>query len=185
MLTGIRHSVSACQAKPSRPIVSEDFLYSRTYSNWFSCAIVISRRSTSNSYNFLRDANDLTPSRYEFRFKDYAPWVFRYLREAFKIDAADYLVVFAKVNLSNRHRSLLLEDMHCPNCSLLGKVDLFSIFRKTSDILLRRSAVLSTDIWERFWLIITNICVEMLTHFWRGFMAFIVWESRMSKGYIS
>lgn len=37
--------------------------------------------------------NELTPSaRYDFKFKDYAPWVFRDLRKVFQIDAADYLV---------------------------------------------------------------------------------------------
>lgn len=30
MLTGIRHSVSVCQAKPSRPLSNEDFRYART-----------------------------------------------------------------------------------------------------------------------------------------------------------
>lgn len=44
-------------------------------------------------YNFLQTSNEMAPSKYEFRFKDYAPWVFRSLREAFKIDAADYLVL--------------------------------------------------------------------------------------------
>jgi 1-phosphatidylinositol-4-phosphate 5-kinase len=73
MLTGIRHSVSACQAKPSKPIDEMDFKYSRTY-------------------NFVEDCSKTIPSKYEFRFKDYCPWVFRSLREAFKIDAADYLV---------------------------------------------------------------------------------------------
>lgn len=73
MLTGIRHSVSACQAKPLKFIEESDFKYSRTY-------------------NFVSDSNETTPSKYEFRFKDYCPWVFRSLREAFKIDAADYLV---------------------------------------------------------------------------------------------
>lgn len=37
--------------------------------------------------------NELTPSsKYDFKFKDYAPWVFRHLREDFHIDASDYLV---------------------------------------------------------------------------------------------
>lgn len=38
--------------------------------------------------------NELTPSaKYDFKFKDYAPWVFRYLREDhFALDPADYLV---------------------------------------------------------------------------------------------
>lgn len=30
MLTGIRHSVSVCQAKPSRPLSDQDFCYART-----------------------------------------------------------------------------------------------------------------------------------------------------------
>jgi 1-phosphatidylinositol-4-phosphate 5-kinase len=35
----------------------------------------------------------LTPgAKYDFKFKDYAPWVFRHLRQQFKIDPADYLV---------------------------------------------------------------------------------------------
>lgn len=37
--------------------------------------------------------NELTPSaRYDFKFKDYAPWVFRHLRANFGLDPADYLV---------------------------------------------------------------------------------------------
>jgi 1-phosphatidylinositol-4-phosphate 5-kinase len=37
--------------------------------------------------------NELTPSaKYDFKFKDYAPWVFRSLREKFKLDPADYLM---------------------------------------------------------------------------------------------
>ena len=35
----------------------------------------------------------MTPSaRYDFKFKDYAPWVFRELREHFHLDPADYLL---------------------------------------------------------------------------------------------
>lgn len=41
----------------------------------------------------FRTGNELTPGvKYDFKFKDYAPWVFRYLREEFHIDAADYMV---------------------------------------------------------------------------------------------
>jgi len=37
--------------------------------------------------------NELTPSvRYDFKFKDYAPWVFRELREYFFLDPSDYLI---------------------------------------------------------------------------------------------
>src|SRR5690349_5801929 len=40
-----------------------------------------------------RTGNELTPSaKYDFKFKDYAPWVFRHLRSTFKLDPADYLV---------------------------------------------------------------------------------------------
>ena len=74
MLTGIRISVSRCQAKPVRPLQTAD------YSEMMHLA-------------FDSSGNEFTPSsKYDFKFKDYAPWVFRSLREAFKIDAADYLV---------------------------------------------------------------------------------------------
>ena len=74
MLTGIRISVSRCQAKPSRPLTSQDFL-------------------ATHKMAFDLTGNEETPSsRYDFKFKDYAPWVFRSLREQFSIDAADYLV---------------------------------------------------------------------------------------------
>lgn len=74
MLTGIRISVSRCQAKPSRPLTAKDF-------------------QSTHKMAFDLTGNDETPSsRYDFKFKDYAPWVFRSLREQFSIDAADYLV---------------------------------------------------------------------------------------------
>lgn len=35
----------------------------------------------------------MTPSaKYDFKFKDYAPWVFRHLRSTFRLDPADYLM---------------------------------------------------------------------------------------------
>ncbi|KAF9290047.1 Phosphatidylinositol-4-phosphate 5-kinase [Linnemannia elongata] len=74
MLTGIRVSVSRCQAKPQRPLVDEDF-------------------TSAHKLAFDITGNELTPSsKYDFKFKDYAPWVFRNLREDFHIDASDYLV---------------------------------------------------------------------------------------------
>ena len=79
MLTGIRISVSRCQAKPSRPLTTKDF-------------------QSTHKMAFDLTGNEETPSsRYDFKFKDYAPWVFRSLREQFSIDAADYLVI--KVNI--------------------------------------------------------------------------------------
>jgi hypothetical protein len=77
MLTGIRISVSRCQAKPSRELEFSDY--------------------TSNLHlAFDSSGNEFTPSsKYDFKFKDYAPWIFRSLREAFRIDAADYLVLFS------------------------------------------------------------------------------------------
>lgn len=43
--------------------------------------------------NLNRTGNELTPSaKYDFKFKDYAPWVFRRLRAKFKLDPADYLM---------------------------------------------------------------------------------------------
>jgi 1-phosphatidylinositol-4-phosphate 5-kinase len=47
----------------------------------------------SNELIFSSTGNELTPSaKYDFKFKDYAPWVFRHLRTRFKLDPADYLM---------------------------------------------------------------------------------------------
>lgn len=74
MLTGIRTCVSRCEAKPWRALQEGDFC-------------------STHKLAFDLSGGDETPSsRYDFKFKDYSPWVFRSLREAFLIDAADYLV---------------------------------------------------------------------------------------------
>ncbi|KAI9069654.1 SAICAR synthase-like protein [Trametes sanguinea] len=75
MLTGIRIAVSRCQAKIRRPLTDEDYPALHTYS-------------------FHNVGNELTPSaKYDFKFKDYAPWVFRELREDYcSLDSADYLL---------------------------------------------------------------------------------------------
>ncbi|KAG8774315.1 Phosphatidylinositol-4-phosphate 5-kinase [Serendipita sp. 397] len=50
--------------------------------------------TAAHKYNFDVIGNELTPSaKYDFKFKDYAPWVFRSLREdSFNLDPADYLL---------------------------------------------------------------------------------------------
>lgn len=69
-----RHQVSRCEAKNHRPLTDADY----TAQHKFSFDIV---------------GNELTPSaRYDFKFKDYAPWVFRELRAHFHLDPADYLL---------------------------------------------------------------------------------------------
>ncbi|KAI9508584.1 SAICAR synthase-like protein [Russula earlei] len=75
MLTGIRIAVSRTQAKIKRPLTDEDF-------------------TARHKYSFDIIGNELTPSaKYDFKFKDYAPWVFRELREdCFHLDPADYLL---------------------------------------------------------------------------------------------
>lgn len=75
MLTGIRTAVSRCQAKMVRTLTDADF-------------------TAAHKYSFDIVGNELTPSaKYDFKFKDYAPWVFRTLREDhFALDPADYLL---------------------------------------------------------------------------------------------
>ncbi|KAI8974762.1 hypothetical protein BD414DRAFT_497376 [Trametes punicea] len=75
MLTGIRIAVSRCQAKIRRPLTDDDY-------------------TARHKYSFDIVGNELTPSaKYDFKFKDYAPWVFRELREDyFHLDPADYLL---------------------------------------------------------------------------------------------
>lgn len=74
MLTGIRFTVSRTNAKLDRPLTDADF-------------------AARHKFSFDITGNELTPSaKYDFKFKDYAPWVFRHLRAHFKLDPADYLM---------------------------------------------------------------------------------------------
>ncbi|KAK9475326.1 SAICAR synthase [Dipodascopsis tothii] len=74
MLTGIRVAVSRTTAKLDRELTDSDF-------------------SAKNKLAFDISGNELTPSaKYDFKFKDYAPWVFRHLRQIFRLDPADYLM---------------------------------------------------------------------------------------------
>lgn len=76
MLTGIRIAVSRVTAKMDRPLTEEDY-------------------SAAHKLAFDVIGDELTPgAKYDFKFKDYAPWVFRNLREKFGVDPADYLVNF-------------------------------------------------------------------------------------------
>ncbi|KAF1810662.1 SAICAR synthase-like protein [Eremomyces bilateralis CBS 781.70] len=74
MLTGIRFTVSRTNAKVNRDLTDADF-------------------DARHKFSFDITGNELTPSaKYDFKFKDYAPWVFRHLRSNFRLDPADYLV---------------------------------------------------------------------------------------------
>ncbi|KAK4556271.1 Phosphatidylinositol-4-phosphate 5-kinase [Recurvomyces mirabilis] len=74
MLGGIRFCVSRVQAKIERELTEADFL-------------------SSSKHALGMNGDELTPSsKYDYKFKDYAPWVFRQIRTAFGIDPADYLV---------------------------------------------------------------------------------------------
>ncbi|GAM43719.1 1-phosphatidylinositol-4-phosphate 5-kinase [Talaromyces pinophilus] len=74
MLTGIRFVVSRINAKMDRELTPADF-------------------NAKHKFSFDITGNELTPSaKYDFKFKDYAPWVFRSLRAKFKLDPADYLM---------------------------------------------------------------------------------------------
>ncbi|EXJ88485.1 1-phosphatidylinositol-4-phosphate 5-kinase [Capronia coronata CBS 617.96] len=74
MLTGIRFTVSRTNAKMDRELTDADF-------------------TAKHKFSFDITGNELTPSaKYDFKFKDYSPWVFRHLRAIFGLDPADYLV---------------------------------------------------------------------------------------------
>lgn len=74
MLTGIRFTVSRTNAKMDRELTEADF-------------------DARHKFSFDITGNELTPSaKYDFKFKDYAPWVFRHLRSNFGLDPADYLM---------------------------------------------------------------------------------------------
>jgi 1-phosphatidylinositol-4-phosphate 5-kinase len=74
MLTGIRFTVSRTNAKLDRELTDADF-------------------DAKHKFSFDVTGNELTPSaKYDFKFKDYAPWVFRDLRAKFRLDPAEYLM---------------------------------------------------------------------------------------------
>ncbi|KAI2786672.1 Phosphatidylinositol 4-phosphate 5-kinase its3 [Penicillium oxalicum] len=74
MLTGIRFTVSRINAKMDRELTPADF-------------------EAKHKFSFDITGNELIPSaKYDFKFKDYAPWVFRHLRARFNLDPADYLM---------------------------------------------------------------------------------------------
>lgn len=73
MLTGIRVAVSRCSGIMKK-LNDEDF-------------------KSTKKLSFNMDGSELTPSsKYDFKFKDYCPEVFRELRNMFGLDPADYLV---------------------------------------------------------------------------------------------
>lgn len=73
MLTGIRVAVSRCSGLMKK-LNDEDF---RSY----------------KKLTFNMDGSEMTPSsKYDFKFKDYCPEVFRDLRQKFGLDPADYLI---------------------------------------------------------------------------------------------
>lgn len=73
MLTGIRVAVSRCSGV-MRKLNDADF-------------------KATKKLSFDMDGTELTPSsRYDFKFKDYSPDIFRELRNLFGIDPADYLM---------------------------------------------------------------------------------------------
>ena len=135
MLTGIRNAVSRCVAKPYRPLEKADF-----------------RARHKITFDIL--GNELTPSsKYEFKFKDYAPWVFRYIREHFNIEAADYLVLHMII-LRAYLRFLLHQNTYCQNLVLPVKVARSFISRKTIDSLLRLYIIQNTSFYSAFSIII-------------------------------
>lgn len=77
MLTGIRIAVSRSEGRAAAPITASDF-------------------HTKCKFTFDIIGNELTPSsNYDFKFKDYAPAVFRELRHHFHLDTGDYLLSLA------------------------------------------------------------------------------------------
>ncbi|PHZ15116.1 SAICAR synthase-like protein [Rhizopus microsporus ATCC 52813] len=91
MLTGIRIAVGRVSAKIRRELSDDDF-------------------KAAHKLVFDVTGNELTPGvKYDFKFKDYAPWVFRYLREQFHIDPADYMM-----SLTNKY---ILSELGSPGKS--------------------------------------------------------------------
>lgn len=96
MLTGIRFTVSRINAKLERELTPADFEAKHKFSfdMYVSPLTVLLYHLLYPSIDDMDSTgNELVPSaKYDFKFKDYAPWVFRSLRAKFRIDPADYLM---------------------------------------------------------------------------------------------
>ncbi|KAJ3391734.1 Phosphatidylinositol-4-phosphate 5-kinase [Lobulomyces angularis] len=74
MLTGIRISVSRCNSKENKPTEEKlEFVQ-------------------SHKVAFDESGQEVTPrTDYDFKFKDYAPWIFKKIRDIFHVESSDYL----------------------------------------------------------------------------------------------
>ncbi|KAF2130068.1 SAICAR synthase-like protein [Dothidotthia symphoricarpi CBS 119687] len=88
MLTGIRFTVSRTNAKMDRDLTDADF----DAKHKFSFDMYVPHGFPLMVKNLLSFDFASCGRPYDFKFKDYAPWVFRHLRNTFKLDPADYLV---------------------------------------------------------------------------------------------
>lgn len=135
MLTGIRFCVSRIHAKMDRELTDADF-------------------TQAQKYSFDITGGELTPSaKYDFKFKDYAPWVFRHIRSCFSIDPSEYLVsLTAKYILSelgspgksgsffyfSRDYKYIIKTIHHAEHKFLRKIlrDYYQHVRENPDTLL-------------------------------------------------
>jgi 1-phosphatidylinositol-4-phosphate 5-kinase len=93
MLTGIRFTVSRTNAKLDRPLTDADFHAKHKFSFDMYGYHLLASLAHQLTCGLDSTGNELTPSaKYDFKFKDYAPWVFRHLRAKFELDPADYLM---------------------------------------------------------------------------------------------
>src|SRR5271156_1781629 len=99
--------------------------------------------------------NELSPaSKHDFKFKDYAPWVFRHLRALFHLDPADYLISLTS--------HILLSELYClQNIKLIivvrpAKVEVSFTFRETIDSSSKPSIMQSTNTLERYFVNTSN-----------------------------
>jgi 1-phosphatidylinositol-4-phosphate 5-kinase len=75
MMVGLRTTVGRVSSRPMRKVTNADF-------------------SETTKLRFPSEGSSLTPAHNmrDFKFKDYAPEVFRHIRERFGIDGADYMI---------------------------------------------------------------------------------------------
>jgi len=90
MLEEADGKVSRVSAKVDRELTDEDFKFCQKFT--FDKYIITTDVRSPNT-NDSSQGNELSPaSKHDFKFKDYAPWVFRHLRALFHLDPADYLI---------------------------------------------------------------------------------------------
>ena len=159
--------MSRVSAKVDRELTDEDFKFRQKFT--------FDKYYIRETRLICSQGNELSPaSRHDFKFKDYAPWVFRHLRALFHLDPADYLISLTS--------HILLSELYClPVLGLMivappVKAEVSFTFHETIDSSLKPFITQNISTLERSFDSTLNTLKRIQIHSYLNSMAYI--ESR-------